>query len=45
LFGINRGLYTAPGRDEEWTLSVAHSEADVRHYLAVFEELCADLAR
>lgn len=45
LFGINRGLYTAPGRDEEWTLSVAHSETDVRHYLAVFEELCADLAR
>jgi glutamate-1-semialdehyde 2,1-aminomutase len=44
FFGINRGLYTAPGRDEEWTLSVAHSEADVRHYVAVFEELCAALA-
>lgn len=43
FFGINRGLYTAPGRDEEWTLSVAHSEADVRHYVAVFEELCAEL--
>ena len=45
FYGINRGLYTAPGRDEEWTLSVAHSEADVRHYVAVFEELCAELAR
>jgi glutamate-1-semialdehyde 2,1-aminomutase len=44
LYGINRGLYTAPGRDEEWTLSVAHREDDVRRYVAVFEELCSELA-
>ena len=44
LFGVNRGIYTAPGRDEEWTLSVAHSEEDVRHYVAVFDELCAELS-
>jgi glutamate-1-semialdehyde 2,1-aminomutase len=44
LYGVNRGIYTAPGRDEEWTLSVAHSEDDVRRYIGVFEELCAELA-
>lgn len=44
LYGVNRGIYTAPGRDEEWTLSVAHSEDDVRRYVGVFEELCAELA-
>jgi glutamate-1-semialdehyde 2,1-aminomutase len=44
LYGVNRGIYTAPGRDEEWTLSVAHSEEDVRHYVRVFDELCAALA-
>ena len=32
-----------PGREEEWTLSVALEEADANAYVAVFEELAADL--
>ncbi len=32
-----------PGREEEWTLSVALEEADADAYVAVFEELASDL--
>ena len=44
LYGINMGLYTAPGRDEEWTLSVAHNSYDTARYVAVFDQLCSELA-
>jgi glutamate-1-semialdehyde 2,1-aminomutase len=44
LYGMNRGLFLAPGRPEQWTLSVAHSRDDVDAYVAVFAELCAELA-
>jgi glutamate-1-semialdehyde 2,1-aminomutase len=44
LYGMNRGLFLAPGRPEQWTLSVAHSPEDVDAYVAVFAELCAELA-
>ena len=29
LHNTNRGIFMTPGREEEWTLSVAHTEADV----------------
>ena len=29
LYNINRGLIIAPGREEEWTLSITHTDADV----------------
>jgi glutamate-1-semialdehyde 2,1-aminomutase len=32
-----------PGREEEWTLSVALEEDDADAYVAVFEELASDL--
>jgi glutamate-1-semialdehyde 2,1-aminomutase len=44
LYGMNRGLFLAPGRPEQWTLSVAHSPEDIDAYVTVFAELCADLA-
>jgi glutamate-1-semialdehyde 2,1-aminomutase len=44
LYGMNRGLFLAPGRPEQWTLSVVHSPEDVDAYVAVFAELCAELA-
>jgi glutamate-1-semialdehyde 2,1-aminomutase len=44
LYGMNRGLFLAPGRPEQWTLSVAHSREDVDAYVAVFGELCTELA-
>jgi hypothetical protein len=33
----------APGRDEEWTLSVAHNEEDVARYVGAFEDLVRDV--
>jgi glutamate-1-semialdehyde 2,1-aminomutase len=44
LYGMNRGLFLAPGRPEQWTLSVVHSPQDVDTYVGAFAELCAELA-
>jgi len=43
LYNMNHGIFMTPGREEEWTLSVTHSEADVDHYVAVFAQLAAEL--
>jgi glutamate-1-semialdehyde 2,1-aminomutase len=43
LYNMNRGVFMTPGREEEWTLSVAHSLADCDAFVAAFEELAADL--
>jgi glutamate-1-semialdehyde 2,1-aminomutase len=39
LWGMNRGILMTRGRGIEWTLTVAHAEADVDRYLATFSEL------
>jgi glutamate-1-semialdehyde 2,1-aminomutase len=44
-FAMNRGVYTTPGREQEWNLSVAHKESEVARYLEVFEELADELTR
>jgi glutamate-1-semialdehyde 2,1-aminomutase len=43
LYSVNRDIFMTPGREEEWTLSVALTEDDADAYVAVFEELAADL--
>jgi glutamate-1-semialdehyde 2,1-aminomutase len=43
LYHANRDVFMTPGREEEWTLSVALQEADADAYIAAFEELAADL--
>jgi glutamate-1-semialdehyde 2,1-aminomutase len=43
LYHANRDVFMTPGREEEWTLSVALKEEDADAYVAVFEELAADL--
>ncbi len=43
LFNMNRGIYMTPGREEEWTLSVTHTDEAVDAYVAVFAEMAADL--
>ena len=43
LYSVNRDIFMTPGREEEWTLSVALTEDDAVAYVAVFEELAADL--
>ncbi len=45
LFNMNRGIFMTPGREEEWTLSVTHTEASVDRYVAVFEEMAHDLTQ
>jgi glutamate-1-semialdehyde 2,1-aminomutase len=43
LYNLNRGIFATPGREEEWTLSVAHDDEAADAYVAVFEELARDL--
>ena len=43
LYNINRGLIIAPGREEEWTLSITHTDADVDLFVGAFEDLVRDV--
>jgi len=43
LFNMNRGIFMTPGREEEWTLSVTHTEESVDAYVGVFEQMAAEL--
>ncbi|MCK9894883.1 aspartate aminotransferase family protein [Frankia sp. AgB32] len=43
LYNANRGVLMAPGREEEWTLSVQHTDADVDRYLDSLDSLAHDL--
>jgi glutamate-1-semialdehyde 2,1-aminomutase len=45
LFNVNRGIFMTPGREEEWTLSVTHTEEAADAYIEVFEELASDLTK
>src|SRR4030081_3717614 len=39
----NRGVLMAPGAEENWTISVQHSEEDVQRYVDNFAEMARDL--
>ena len=43
LYSMNRGIFMTPGREEEWTLTVAHDDGAVDKYVEVFAELAAEL--
>ena len=43
LYQVNRGVLMAPGAEENWTLSVQHTEADVRRYVYNFREFARDI--
>jgi glutamate-1-semialdehyde 2,1-aminomutase len=43
LWNMNRGFFATPGREEEWTLSVQHTDESVDRYVAVFAELARAL--
>jgi glutamate-1-semialdehyde 2,1-aminomutase len=43
LYQCNRGVLMAPGAEENWTLSVQHSQEDVQRYVDNFAELARDL--
>ncbi|MBK5229258.1 MAG: aspartate aminotransferase family protein [Actinobacteria bacterium] len=37
---VNRGIYQTPGKEEQWTISVQHSEADIDRSIEVLAEYC-----
>jgi glutamate-1-semialdehyde 2,1-aminomutase len=40
---LNRGIFPTPGDEEQWTLSVQTTDADVDHFLEVFHQFCEAL--
>ena len=43
LYHMNNGMFMTPGQDEEWTLSVLHTDADLDRYVEVFETFARDV--
>jgi glutamate-1-semialdehyde 2,1-aminomutase len=43
LYHMNHGIFMTPGVEEEWTLSVAHTEEHLQRYLGAFEAFARDL--
>lgn len=43
LYLINRGIFLAPGQDEQWTTSVFHDDEAAEGFAAAFAELAAEL--
>jgi glutamate-1-semialdehyde 2,1-aminomutase len=41
---INRGIFMTPGDEEQWTISVQHTDGDIGAYVDAFGEFCAVLA-
>jgi glutamate-1-semialdehyde 2,1-aminomutase len=44
-WAMNRGVFMTPGDEEQWTISVQHTEADIDRYVDQFADFCAALAR
>jgi glutamate-1-semialdehyde 2,1-aminomutase len=45
LYHMNHGVFMTPGQDEEWTLSVAHTDEHLARYLEAFELFARDVTR
>ena len=43
LYHVNHGIFMTPGVEEEWTLSIAHTDEHLDRYLAAFEAFASDL--
>ncbi len=43
LYHMNHGIFMTPGTEEEWTLSIAHSDEDLQRYLDAFEAFAEDV--
>ena len=43
LYHMNRGVFMTPGVDEQWTLSVAHTDPDLQRYIDAFEAFARDV--
>ena len=42
---VNRGLFMTPGDEEQWTLSVQHTDADVDRYVDAYAGFAEALTR
>ena len=40
---MNNGVFMTPGVEEEWTLSIAHSEADLPQFAGALEAFARDV--
>jgi glutamate-1-semialdehyde 2,1-aminomutase len=45
LFLANRGILFPPGFDDQWTISVQHTQADIDHHLHVFQQFVIELTK
>ena len=45
LYHMNHGIFMTPGVEEEWTLSIAHSDEDVNRFLNAFETFARDVTQ
>jgi glutamate-1-semialdehyde 2,1-aminomutase len=43
LYHMNHGIFMTPGVEEEWTISIAHTDEDIQHYLDAFEAFARDV--
>jgi glutamate-1-semialdehyde 2,1-aminomutase len=43
LYHMNNGIFMTPGVEEEWTLSIAHGDADVQRFLDAFETFAREV--
>ncbi len=43
LYHMNHGIFMTPGTEEEWTISIAHSDQDLDRYLVAFEAFAKDV--
>lgn len=44
LYHMNHGIFMTPGTEEEWTLSIAHSDEDLQRYLDAFAAFASDVS-
>jgi glutamate-1-semialdehyde 2,1-aminomutase len=42
---VNRGIFMTPGDEEQWTISVQHTEEDIQKYVDAFGEFCQELVK
>ncbi|MGB2757749.1 MAG: aspartate aminotransferase family protein [Acidimicrobiia bacterium] len=41
---MNQGIFMTPGDEEQWTLSIQHTDADIDRYVTAFGAFCEALA-
>jgi glutamate-1-semialdehyde 2,1-aminomutase len=43
LYHMNHGIFMTPGVEEEWTLSIAHTDEHIDRYVTAFEAFASDV--